>query len=66
MDEHAMGGKQIHDANIVASMLVHNIPTLMTLNTVDFTRFSDKIALLTPEALLQRSDAGGDTTPPAS
>jgi predicted nucleic acid-binding protein len=37
-------GKQIHDANIVATMLVNGIDTLLTLNTADLKRFSDKSA----------------------
>jgi len=34
--EHALAGKQIHDANIVASMKVHGVETLVTSNTGDF------------------------------
>lgn len=33
-------GKQVHDANIVATMLAHDIYNLITHNTADFTRFS--------------------------
>jgi predicted nucleic acid-binding protein len=40
-------GKQIHDANIVASMLAYEIDTLVTLNLADFTRYSDRIQLIT-------------------
>lgn len=40
------GGKQIHDANIVATMLVYNIPQLLTHNTIDFTRFANLINIL--------------------
>jgi hypothetical protein len=36
-------GKQVHDANIVATMLVHDIPTLLTHNTKDFNRYRDLI-----------------------
>jgi predicted nucleic acid-binding protein len=43
-----VGGKQIHDANIVATMLTNDIDTLITLNTSDFKRFADKITLLSP------------------
>ena len=43
-----MGGKQIHDANIVATMLTYDIDTLITLNTTDFKRFADKITLISP------------------
>ena len=41
------GGKQIHDANIVATMLAYNIETLLTLNVSDMRRFQSKITLLT-------------------
>ena len=40
------GGKQVHDANIVATMLVHNIPTLLTHNTDDFARFAGYITVV--------------------
>jgi predicted nucleic acid-binding protein len=40
-------GKQIHDANVVATMLTYQIDTLITLNLDDFKRFEDKITLLT-------------------
>ena len=40
------GGKQVHDANIVATMLVHGVPTLPTHNTADFARFSSVIEVL--------------------
>lgn len=39
-------GKQIHDANIVATMLVNNIDTLLTINVDDFKRFADIITLI--------------------
>lgn len=38
-------GKQIHDANVVAAMLVHGVGNLVTSNVEDFQRFSDKIAI---------------------
>ena len=34
-----VGGKQIHDAKIVATMLAHGIPRLFTHNVSDFNRF---------------------------
>lgn len=48
-NEYAVGGKQIHDANIVATMLINGIDTLLTLNTDDFKRYTDKITLLSPQ-----------------
>jgi predicted nucleic acid-binding protein len=41
-----IGGKQIHDANIVATMLVHEVPALLTYNSADFARFSDVIQVI--------------------
>jgi predicted nucleic acid-binding protein len=38
-------GKPIHDANIVATMLVHEIDTLLTTNLKDFKRFEAEIAI---------------------
>ena len=34
-----ISGVQVHDAKIVASMIVHEIPTLITFNEKDFKRF---------------------------
>ncbi len=39
-------GKQVHDANIVATMLAHNIPCLLTNNTADFARYSQLITVI--------------------
>ena len=39
-------GKQIHDANIVATMLTYDITVLLTLNVADFRRFEDRITIL--------------------
>lgn len=35
-----VGGKQIHDANIVATMLAHNIESILTDNTEDYIRYA--------------------------
>jgi len=40
------GGKQVHDANIVATMLTYSIGSILTHNTADFDRFSDIITVL--------------------
>lgn len=39
-------GKQIHDANIVATMLFHGISKLLTHNISDFNRFSGQITII--------------------
>ncbi len=40
-----LGGKQIHDANIVATMLVYEINTLLTTNLADMKRFEPQIKI---------------------
>jgi predicted nucleic acid-binding protein len=39
-------GRQVHDANIVATMLTAGIDRLLTHNVRDFTRFSDLITVI--------------------
>ena len=41
-----VAGRQIHDANIVATMLAHGERRLLTFNTADFRRYGDRIELL--------------------
>ena len=41
-----VGGRQIHDANIVATMQAHGIPRLLTHNTDDFARYAGLITVL--------------------
>ena len=36
---HRISGVQVHDARLVASMLVHQVPRILTYNTRDFQRF---------------------------
>ncbi|NJR12675.1 type II toxin-antitoxin system VapC family toxin [bacterium] len=42
-------GKQVHDANLVATMLANGINQLLTLNDADFKRFSGQIHLVSPK-----------------
>ena len=44
--EIAVGGRQIHDANIVATMVAHGERRLLTFNTADFRRYADRIELV--------------------
>src|SRR2546425_8763861 len=46
MEQISIGGKQVHDVNIVATMLAHGIGHLLTHNTDDFVRFSHLITVL--------------------
>lgn len=41
-----VGGRQIHDANIVATMLAHGEGRLLTFNAADFRRYLDRIELV--------------------
>ena len=45
-----LAGKQIHDANIAATMLAHGERRLLTLNAKDFRRFGGRIELVELEA----------------
>ena len=44
--QHSTGGKQVHDANVEATMLAYGIDRLLTHNVGDFRRFASKITLI--------------------
>ncbi|MGH9302897.1 MAG: type II toxin-antitoxin system VapC family toxin [Acidimicrobiales bacterium] len=39
-------GKQVHDANVVATMLVHGVDTIVTMNVDDFARFGERVRVI--------------------
>jgi predicted nucleic acid-binding protein len=45
---HDFGGRQVHDANIVAAMQAYAIARLLTFNVDDFKRFEDIIQVVEP------------------
>lgn len=47
VEEHDVIGKQIHDCNIVATMLTNNLSKILTNNSSDFTRFSSLVEIIT-------------------
>jgi predicted nucleic acid-binding protein len=49
--EHSVAGVQVHDARLVASMLIHGIEHILTLNDRDFGRYS-RISAVHPRQLL--------------
>jgi predicted nucleic acid-binding protein len=51
---HAVVGKNVHDARLVAAMVVHGITHLLTFNAQDFQRFTN-ITVLTPMDVLAAS-----------
>jgi predicted nucleic acid-binding protein len=52
-------GKQIHDANIVATMMAHGIPNILTNNIADFSRFAAFINVI---PLIPALSPGGPTS----
>lgn len=48
---HAVGGAKVHDARLVAAMLVHGVSNVLTLNDRDFARYSG-ISAIHPRAIL--------------
>jgi predicted nucleic acid-binding protein len=44
----AVAGRQVHDANIVATMLAHGETRLLTSNRSDFKRFVQAIEVVEP------------------
>jgi predicted nucleic acid-binding protein len=45
---YSFGGRQVHDANIVATMLAHGERRLLTFNDPDFQRFNELIEIVVP------------------
>lgn len=48
LDDVTCAGKQVHDANVVATMLVHGVETIATINVGDFARFEPRITVVPP------------------
>lgn len=46
MAQVAIGGRQVHDANIVATMQAYGISQLLTHNVADFNRYQEFITVL--------------------
>ena len=42
-----VGGRRVHDANIVATMLAHGERRLLTFNTAHFRRYGGRLELVT-------------------
>lgn len=45
ISNHQIGGKQVHDANIVATMQANSVPCLLTHNVKDFKQFGKLIKI---------------------
>ena len=46
LSECPCSGRQVHDANIAATMMAHGVPALLTHNTSDFKRFRKFITIV--------------------
>ena len=53
--DHRVRGVQVHDARLVAIMLIHGVTHLLTFNTADFRRFSE-IEAIHPSLIGQRPE----------
>ena len=45
---YSFGGRQVHDASVVGTMLAHGERRLLTFNEADFRRFTPLIEVVTP------------------
>lgn len=45
VSKYAVSGVQVHDAKLVAAMFTHSVPEILTLNRIDFARYSGLVAL---------------------
>jgi predicted nucleic acid-binding protein len=50
VQSYSVSGKNIHDARLVAAMVVHNVPQILTFNGRDFARYGE-IRVLDPATL---------------
>jgi predicted nucleic acid-binding protein len=39
-------GRQVHDANLVATMLAHGVGTIVTINVADFARYEQYVSVI--------------------
>ena len=39
-------GEQVHDANVIATMLAHGVGTVVTMSVADFARFERYVSLV--------------------
>ena len=51
--DYRVKGVQVHDARLVAAMLVHGIPNLLTLNVADFARYAGVIVAVHPRSFIE-------------
>lgn len=52
--QYGASGRQVHDARLVAVMLIHNVSQVLTLNITDFERYAGKITAVHPEDIVRK------------
>lgn len=50
--DYRVNGVQVHDARLVAGMLVHGVPNLLTLYVADFARYAGVIKAVHPRSFI--------------
>lgn len=50
--DYTVSGVQVHDARLVAVMHVYGLTHILTFNTADFARYSDRITVVHPQSLV--------------
>lgn len=51
VNQYQVKGVNVHDARLVAVMLVHNIESILTFNVDDFQRYSSEIIVTNPNSI---------------
>ena len=46
LDRALCSGKQVHDANLVATALVHGVGSIVTINVADLARFAEEVSII--------------------
>ena len=52
VEKYQVSGKNSHDTHLVAAMVVHGVPRILSFNKTDFQRFSE-IIVISPEEVVQ-------------
>jgi predicted nucleic acid-binding protein len=57
--QYGVVGVAVHDAQLVATMLAHGVPEILTLNDADFRRYAAEITVLHPAQVQPQADFQG-------
>jgi len=51
VETHSVSGRQVHDARLIAAMVVHGVSNLLTFNADDFNRYHG-ITVVNPQSII--------------